>query len=294
MGIKGLKIDNNSVFALNEKEEWEAGTASIVPDLKRILSSLEQIQYPKKIIRENVIFGREYSTGMGIVKSFKDEDGDLVYEFQKGVNISATNTEVNEDLEFGIEEADNSKDLVNFWTSSTSNTNQPKQNFIEFKKNSNIQNSTKKENLVTNTVDLLKKKDSRRVVDVSYLSPVALLRKNIANANTNSQTQEKLSIDQSNNITASSIKIIETGTRKESDINNKQNSTSSEISFMKKTFQAHKRTGDSFILCSINYRLRKEMDDKFSNFRIKKIFSYVEKDSDSFEAYLDEKMVSDN
>jgi len=166
MVIKGLKQENNVVFSLNESTgEWEKINSALIPQLEALLEKLENMKYPLQNRRENVSFEREFDIGIGSVKSYTDEDGDLVYSFQKESNSS--NVFIDEDLEFGINVASSAKDpntelkeLKNFWKVEK---NIPKKE---------AEKELKKE--VTN-----KKKESkntRKVFDMSAISPTRLIK----------------------------------------------------------------------------------------------------------------------
>lgn len=168
MVIKGLKQENNVVFSLNESTgEWEKINSAFIPQLEALLEKLENMKYPSQNRRENVSFEREFDIGIGIgsVKSYTDEDGDLVYSFQKEGNTSSVF--IDEDLEFGISAASPTKDpstelkeLKNFWKVEK---NIPKK---ETEKEPKKEVANKK----------TESKNTRKVFDMSAISPIKLIK----------------------------------------------------------------------------------------------------------------------
>lgn len=120
MEIKGLKLEENKVFVVNdETKEWKKADGSAIKELEKILYGIENTVFAKKDIKENVIFENEFKIGIGSVKSHKDEDGDLVYTFQKESN---NQVEINEDFEFWSQpgKSNNKEEKINLWADTIS------------------------------------------------------------------------------------------------------------------------------------------------------------------------------
>lgn len=162
MILKGLKMENNTVFTLNDSTgEWETGSESTIPVLESLLKRLEKVKYADKNIKENVIFDQEYNIGIGSVKSFKDEDGDLVYQVNNGVKKQKI-MKVDEDLDFGY-----------FGDSQTTEFNKEKNGSINFW---GSDADSKKPSTVEGVPGPTMQKINRKVVDFSSFSPFKLIK----------------------------------------------------------------------------------------------------------------------
>lgn len=118
--IRGLKLEQQGVFIVNDKnEEWIKATTEQIKPIENLLRTIENLPFSNKDIKENVVFEKEFNIGLGSVKSFKDEDGDLVYTFHKDISKRAIN--IDEDLEFESG-SKNEKNILNCWTNESNMT----------------------------------------------------------------------------------------------------------------------------------------------------------------------------
>lgn len=98
--IAGFKIENGDVYVFNSTtSEWEQMPTTLIPEMEQLLRWLEEFDYPKATIREDVSFEKEHDIGTGLVRSSKDQDGDLVYTYKQN---SKPCIEIDEDAAFGI------------------------------------------------------------------------------------------------------------------------------------------------------------------------------------------------
>lgn len=101
--LKGLKIENSTVFVKNENSEiWEKVTASIIPHLEDLIKKLDGVTYSKEDKKEDFVFENEVNVGRNTLKKYKDEDGDVVFAYQQ--NNQKIAPVINEDFDFGIED----------------------------------------------------------------------------------------------------------------------------------------------------------------------------------------------
>lgn len=174
MDIRGLKIENDVVFCQKKAEgDWERANTGLIPELERLLRKFEIIDYPNSTKREDIMFEKEFDIGVGRVKSYMDEDGDLVYSF-KQENI-LVDVKLDEDAEFGLtsnsqshneKTTDDSRKLKNSWS---------RQPSIISGENSII--SPIESKTLSKVNDKLEpKKDNRRVLDLSSFSPLKLIK----------------------------------------------------------------------------------------------------------------------
>lgn len=116
--IRAMKLEQQGVFVMNDKsEEWTKATPEYINSIEDLLRRVENLPFSNRDIKENVVFEKEFNIGLGSVKSFKDEDGDLVYTFHKDASKSAI--EIDEDFEF--ESGNRSeKSISNYWVNEPS------------------------------------------------------------------------------------------------------------------------------------------------------------------------------
>lgn len=107
--IRGFKIEKESTFIKNDgTEAWEKATPSTIPQLEELLRKFDRIAYSKEDIKEDIIFENEVKIGQGSIRSFKDEDGDLVYTFKKDDrNVQSI---IDEDFDFAPQFAPKQKE----------------------------------------------------------------------------------------------------------------------------------------------------------------------------------------
>lgn len=158
MNIKGLKLENDAVFVLEEKSKgWERAENSHVRHIEMLLKKMDFVKFAKKNIRENIIFENEVKVGFGSVKSHKDQDGDLIYTFQR--DLPDTTVQLDEDSEFwnATRKKNEQNEKKNFWAVETS-----KNHVAE----------TVMGSVEPNSIQGKRKKANREIYDVSVEKPV--------------------------------------------------------------------------------------------------------------------------
>lgn len=118
MAIKQLKVENNTVLVTEELNgKWINADQSHILPLEKILRKVENLTLPKTCKKECIVFEKEFKVGVGSVKSFKDKDGDFVCTYEK--ETKAIPVEINEDIDFELNNPKDDKSQVNLWKTET-------------------------------------------------------------------------------------------------------------------------------------------------------------------------------
>ncbi|KAM0681222.1 hypothetical protein GINT2_000419 [Glugoides intestinalis] len=158
MDIKGLKLENDAVFVIEEKsKEWERGENVHVKYIEMLLKKMDFVKFAKKNIRENIIFENEVKVGFGSVKSHKDQDGDLIYTFQR--DLPEKTVQLDEDSEFwnAARKKPENNEKRNFWA-------------VEIPKSNS--SAILSHSIEPNSIQIKRKKASREIYDVSVEKPI--------------------------------------------------------------------------------------------------------------------------
>ncbi|ORE00130.1 hypothetical protein A0H76_2175 [Hepatospora eriocheir] len=97
--INGLKIEKDTVYHLNEDNEWVETPITYIPIIESIKLRLERFNFPLKTKREDYIFEKEHNTGKSKIKAYKDNDGEMTIILDNAVSKSGIK-EFDEDVAF--------------------------------------------------------------------------------------------------------------------------------------------------------------------------------------------------